>query len=112
MDLVKLILNAWRKYALLYAEWMKEWPSVSDNAVKQQRALDFLHRAIDFSEAMKDVSYKKHKSWYVFLTVWVAPRQIAERGDLWAYSTAPIESRGARMKRIVRSCTRLTPLGR
>ena len=104
MDLVRLILKAWRMYGLLYGEWMKEWPSVSDDAVKQQRALDFLHRAIDFSEAMKDVSYKKHKSWYVFLTVWVASRQIAQRGDLWAYSTAPIESRGARMKRIVRSC--------
>ena len=105
MDLVRLIFKAWRMYGLLYAEWMKEWPSVSDDAVRNQRALDFLRHAIDFSDVMKDVSYKKHKSWYVFLTVWVVSRQIGQRGgDLWAYSTAPIESRGARMKRIARSC--------
>ena len=104
MDLVRLIFKAWRMYARLYEAWMAEWSGTIDETVKQERALTFLHRAIDFSEAMKDVSYKKHKSWYVFLTVWVASRQIAERGDLWAYSTSPIESRGARMKRIARSC--------
>ena len=53
---------------------------------------------------MADVSYKKHKSWYVFLTLWAVPRQMAVRGDLWDYSTSPIESRGARMKRVIRSC--------
>lgn len=95
MDLVRLIFQAWSAYGLLYAEWMQEWPSEIDETVKQRRALSFLRRAIDFSEGMKDVSYQKHKSWYVFLTVWVASRQIAERGDLWAYATGPIEQRGA-----------------
>ena len=99
MDLVRLIIQAWRAYALLYAEWMQEWPSEVGESVKQRRGLSFLHCAINFSEAMKAVSYRKHKSWYVFLTVWVAPRQIAERGDLWPYSTGPIEQRGARMEK-------------
>ena len=58
---------------------------------------------------MKDVSYGKHKSWYVYLTVWVVPRQMAAKGDLWAYSTAPIEQRGARMKKIARACVSWRP---
>ena len=79
-------------------------PAEVDTAVKEARALSLLRCAISFSDAMTDVSYKKHKSWYVFLTVWVVPRQVAIRGDLFPYSTAPIEQRGARMKKIVRQC--------
>lgn len=104
MDLVKLIFAAWKQFGLLYANWKEEWPTVVDETVKEARALSVLRCAIAFSEAMTNVSYKKHKSWYVFLTVWVVPRQVAIRGDLFAYSTAPIEQRGARMKKIVRNC--------
>ena len=104
MDVVKLIFTAWRKFGLLYANWKEGWPDVVDTTVKEARALSLLQCAISFSEAMTDVSYKKHKSWYVFLMLWVVPRQVAIRGDLFAYSTAPIEQRGARMKKIVRNC--------
>eukprot|EP00966_Prymnesium_polylepis_P113026 2614183-Prymnesium_polylepis.1 len=104
MDVVRLIFKAWKQFGLLYGEWKAEWPKVVDASVKKKRALSFLLCAIEFAEAVKNVSYKKHKSWYVFLTVWVVPRQIAARGDLFPYSTAPVEQRGARMKRIVRSC--------
>ena len=49
---------------------------------------------------MKASTMGKHKSWYVYLVVWVVPRQIAKWGDGWAFSTAPIEQRGARLKRL------------
>ena len=96
MDVVSLIFKAWRALGLLYAEWRKEWPAEYDAKYKQQRAMLFLDCAIAFGNAMADVSYKKHKSWYVFLTIWVVPRQIAARGDLFPYSTAPIEHSGER----------------
>ena len=104
MDIVKLIFRAWKEFGLLYAEWKREWSKPEDQSEKHARALAMLQHAIAFSRAMADVSYKKHKSWYVFLTTWVVPRQIAAEGDLFPFSTAPIEQRGARMKRIVRSC--------
>ena len=102
MDVVALIYKGWQEFGLLYAEWKREWVAIVDEAEKQKRALALLHRAMAFASAMAAVSYNKHKSWYVFLTVWVVPRQIAARGDLFPYSTAPIrrEQRGARMKRI------------
>merc|ERR1711879_697323 len=102
MDVVRLIFRAWRRYGELYYEWNKAWEA-DDRAYRQKRALALLQCAIKFSEGMTDVSYRKHKSWYVYLTVWVVPRQMAARGNLWAYATGPIEQRGARMKRITRS---------
>ena len=51
---------------------------------------------------MNIVSSTRHKSWYVHLTVWVVPRQLFQYGDTWRYSTAAIESRGARLKRFGR----------
>ena len=58
---------------------------------------------------MKALSIGKHKSWYAFLTVWVVPRQMTTKGDLWAYGTAPVEQRGARLKRIVRNVVSWRP---
>ena len=58
---------------------------------------------------MKAMSLGKHKSWYTFLVVWVVPRQMFEHGDTWAYSTSPVEQRGARLKRIVRTCVSWRP---
>ena len=103
MNVVRLIFEGWRAFGDLYAEWKRDWTE-DGQEYKNKRALALLFKAIKFSRAMSNVSYTKHKSWYVYLTVWVVPRQVAARGDLWAYSTAPIEQRGARMKRIARAC--------
>eukprot|EP00966_Prymnesium_polylepis_P161715 3737709-Prymnesium_polylepis.1 len=46
-----------------------------------------------FGDALKAASVDKHKSWYVFLTVWVVPRQMTTHGDLWAFGTSPVEQR-------------------
>ena len=61
------------------------------------------------SVAMKALSIGKHKSVYVFLTAWVVPRQMAIHGDLWAYGTSPVEQRGARLKKIIRSVVSWRP---
>ena len=60
MDLVKLIFAAWKQFGLLYANGKEEWPTVVDETVKEARALSVLRCAIAFSEAMTNVSYKKH----------------------------------------------------
>ena len=109
MDVVKLARDAWAKFGQLYAEWRAEWVARTTE-YKQQRALAFAKLAASLSLSMKAVSLGKHKSWYTFLVTWVVPRQIGERGDLWAYSTSPIEQRGARLKQIVRSVVSWRPV--
>jgi hypothetical protein len=108
MDVVLLGLNAWSAFAQVYAEWREPWVERS-TAYAQRRALAFLRHACALSSAMKAVSLGKHKSWYVFLTVWVVPRQMALLGDLWAYGTSPVEQRGARLKRIIRTVVSWRP---
>ena len=108
MDNVLLGLNAWGAFARVYAEWREPWTERSV-AYAQGRALAFLRHACALSEAMKALSLGKHKSWYVFLTVWVVPRQMALFGDLWAFGTSPVEQRGARLKRIIRTVVSWRP---
>ena len=102
MDVVKLTKHAWQKFGLLYVEWRSQWTSHTTE-YRQGRALKFAKLAAPLSTSMKALSLGKHKSWYVFLVVWVVPRQMALRGDTWAYGTSPIEQRGARLKKIIRS---------
>jgi hypothetical protein len=102
MDVVLLGLNAWSAFAEVYAAWRAEWTEQSQTYA-DQRALAFAKAACTLSVTMKALSLGKHKSWYVFLTVWVVPRQMAIHRDLWAYGTSPVEQRGARLKKFVRS---------
>ena len=108
MDSVLLGLNAWGAFAQVYAEWRSPWTE-SSTEYAQQRALTFLRHACALSTTMKALSIGKHKSWYVFLTVWAVPRQMALHGDLWAFSTSPVEQRGARLKRIIRTVVSWRP---
>ena len=105
MDVVKLGLTAWKELGLLYAEWRTPWEE-STQAYAESRALELLRCAVRFGKAMEAVSISKHKSWYVFLTIWVVPRQMAIHGDLWAFGTSPVEQRGARSKS---SCATSSP---
>ena len=102
MDTVRLGMEVWCAFGLLYAEWRAPWTSRTTEYA-QSRALKFLKLAINFSKALKAASFGKHKSWYVWLVVWVVPRQMARYGNLWTYGTSPVEQRGARLKRIVRN---------
>ena len=108
MDVVKLGLDAWKELGLLYAEWREPWES-SVQSYKDKRAMQFLRCAVRFGPAMKAVSVGKHKSWYVHLTIWVASRQMAVHGDLWAFGTSPVEQRGARLKKFVRNVVSWRP---
>ena len=108
MDAVKLGLDIWKEIGLLYAEWRSPWES-STTAYREERALALLRCAVRTSLAMKAVSINKHKSWYFFLTVWVATRQMARDGDLWAFGTSPVEQRGARLKKFVRNVVSWRP---
>ena len=115
MDIVKLGLDAWKEIGLLYAEWrsiylpcLAGW-EFSTKQFCEERALAFLRCAIRLSLAMKACSMSKHKSWYSYLVVWVAPRQMARDGDLWAYGTSPVEQRGARLKKFVRNVVSWRP---
>ena len=108
MDAVKLGLDVWKEIGLLYAEWRAPW-ECSTTDYSEKRALEFLRCAIRLSLAMKACSVNKHKSWYTYLTVWVAPRQMARDGDLWAYGTSPVEQRGARLKKFVRNVVSWRP---
>ena len=108
MDTVLLGLNAWSAFANVYAAWRDPWKEQT-RQYSSQRALEFARVACTLSIAMKAMSLGKHKSWYVFLTVWVVPRQMAIHGDLWAYGTSPVEQRGARLKKFVRSVVSWRP---
>ena len=108
MDSVKLGLNAWKAVGLLYAEWREPWESRA-TAYAESRALALLRCAVDVSSTLKALSVNKHKSWYVWLTVWVVPRQMAKHGDLWAFGTSPVEQRGARLKKFVRNVVSWRP---
>ena len=56
-------------------------------------------------KAMKDLSNSRCSSQYFPLFAIVVPRQVAQRGDLWPFSTRCTEGRGARYKRIRRRIT-------
>ena len=108
MDTVMLGLNAWGAFAEVYAAWRSVWDEHTLEYA-QGRALAFVKVACALSTAMKALSLGKHKSWYVFLTVWVVGKQMAMHGDLWAYGTSPVEQRGARLKKIIRSVVSWRP---
>ena len=108
MDSARLALDAWAAFALLYVEWRGAWASRTVE-YKKQRALAFAKCAAKVSTTMKDLSIGKQKSWYVHLVMWVIPLQMAEVGDMWAFSTGPLEQRGARLKRIAREVVSWRP---
>ena len=56
-------------------------------------------------KAMKDMSNGRCNSQYFPLFAVIVPQQVADRGDLWPYSTRCTEGRGARYKRIRRRIT-------
>ena len=60
---------------------------------------------INMWKSMKDLSNSRCSSQYFPLFGIVVPQQVAERGDLWPYSTRCTEGRGARYKRIHRRIT-------
>ena len=69
-------------------------------AGREERARQVAHAAIAFARRFEGVCSGRHHSWYVHLFVYVVPRQIERYGELWPFSTAALEGRGARIKRV------------
>ena len=67
---------------------------------REERACEAAHAAIRFAKSFEGVCNSRHRSWYLHLFVYVVPRQIEKYGALWPFSTAALESRGARIKRV------------
>ena len=95
---VHQILLAWQMYHEL-SELLAEPFDENTLAARQERACAVAHAAIKFAHRFEGVCNARHHSWYLHLFVFVVPRQIEKYGDLWAFSTAALESRGARIKR-------------
>ena len=51
---------------------------------------------------MKVMSNDRSTADYLPLAAYIVPQQIAERGDLWPYSTRAVEGRGGRVKKVRR----------
>ena len=92
-------LKAWGLYHEL-SELLSAALDEDSLAGRKQRACDVAHAAIKFAHSFEGVCNGRHHSWYLHLFVFVVPRQIERYGALWPFSTAALESRGARIKRI------------
>ena len=49
---------------------------------------------------MKAMSNDRCVADYLPLAAYIVPQQMAERGDLWPYSTRAVEGRGGRVKKV------------
>ena len=56
-------------------------------------------------------SNSTHKSWMFHIISYILPFFIASRGNLWRYSSAKLESRGGRVKRVARAVVCWQPRG-
>ena len=103
----------WEAYDELFRAWRDEWTSDS-RSYRARRALRMLRAGIALQKALNVVSLNQHQSWYVHYMIYIVPRQMWQYGNTWRYSTAPIESRGARLKRLGRTTVswRVRAIGR
>ena len=102
--IVHAIMKAWESYHEL--SWLLAQPLEDKSlARRQERACEVAHAAITFAHRFEIVCNGRHHSWYLHNFVYVVPRQIEKYGALWPFSTAALEGRGARIKRI-RVCWR------
>ena len=92
------IMMAWEDYHQLSEVLARPLPDKS-LAARQERAREVAFAAIRFAHRFEGVCNSRHRSWYLHLFVYVVPRQIEKYGELWPFSTAALESRGARIKR-------------
>lgn len=95
---VHAILMGWQAYHEL-SELLARPLEDRTLACRQEHACAVAHAAVVFANRFEAVCNGRHKSWYLHLFVYVVPRQVERYGNLWDYSTAALESRGARIKR-------------
>ena len=93
------IMKAWGEYHEL-SELLAMPLEQNTKEAREERACEVAHTAIRFAHRFEGVCNSRHRSWYLHNFVYVVPRQIERYGALWPFSTAALESRGARIKRV------------
>ena len=63
------------------------------------------------AHVMENASNSTHRSWMPPIIGFVIPLFVARLGNLWRFSSAKLESRGGRVKRIARTCVSWQPKG-
>ena len=101
---VHAIMSAWELYHDL-SNLLATPLDDTSLAGRQEKARQVALASIAFAHRFESVCSGRHRSWYLHLFVYIVPRQIERYGDLWPFSTAALEGRGARIKR-VRVCWR------
>ena len=94
------IMKAWELYHDLSQLLAAPLDDRTSQEARDARACEVAHAAIRFANRFEGVCSGRHHSWYLHLFVYVVPRQIEKYGALWPFSTAALESRGARIKRV------------
>ena len=92
-------MRAWELYHQL-SELLSLPLEDTTQASYNKRAAEVCQAAVRFAKSFEGVCGGRHRSWYLHLFVYVVPRQIEKYGALWPFSTAALESRGARIKRV------------
>ena len=98
-SVVHEIMKAWGYYHEL-SELLARPLQEDTKDAREERACEVAHAAIRFAHRFEGVCNGRHRSWYLHNFVYVVPRQIERYGALWPFSTAALESRGARIKRV------------
>eukprot|EP00965_Chrysotila_dentata_P260314 6213859-Pleurochrysis_carterae.AAC.2 len=104
-----------------YAEWRKtlDLPTTEEESDRKRVALRMAIAAVRLTEIFDEVADGNSKIRMFHIISYILPRQVAmcaqhvissshsafQRGNLWRFSTAKLESRGARCKHVVRRQT-------
>ena len=80
-----------------------DWVDERDSSEREARAFRAAIAGIKLAWQWEAASVGRHRSWYMHIMLYIMPRQIAELGDLWRFSSGPLEARGARLQRAVRT---------
>ena len=85
------------------------WRDESDAAERKSRAYRAAIAAIGVATQWEAASGGAHRSWYMHIMLYILPRHIAKYGDLWRYSTGPLEAKGAMLQRTIRTSYTFRP---
>lgn len=85
------------------------WHDESDPSERESRAYRVAIAAIHVATQWEAASSGAHRSWYMHIMLYILPRQVAALGDLWRFSSSPLEARGAMLQRTIRTSYTFRP---
>eukprot|EP00965_Chrysotila_dentata_P218875 6190818-Pleurochrysis_carterae.AAC.1 len=107
---VFLILRGFDRY-VLWHQAIREQPSADDTQGREELALRCCITATRLMHDLENGSNSAHWSWMPHIVVYIVPLFVANRGNLWRFATAALESRGGRVKKVARSVISWQPAG-